>query len=151
MRRLHGHRGLGVHGLSAHDVAYLLCQPAGWQRLGALMRSYHRAFGASTNRYLDGGRVPPSGKRTMRTGVLARVAQPSDSKPTRKQRRSSSMVPIKDANIRRLLLEYLIAMIEEGDLQALLDEGIEPHCSTPCATAACATCCASPKCPWISG
>lgn len=36
------------------------------------------------------------------------------------------MVPIKDANIRRLLLEYLIAMIEEGDLQALLDEGIEP-------------------------
>lgn len=36
------------------------------------------------------------------------------------------MVPIKDSNIRRLLLEYLIAMIEEGDLQALLDEGIEP-------------------------
>ena len=51
---------LGVHGLSAHDVAYLLCQPVGWQRLGALMRSYHRAFGASTNRYLDGEESAPT-------------------------------------------------------------------------------------------
>ena len=37
------------------------------------------------------------------------------------------MVPIKDAHIRRLLLEYLVSLIEEGDLQALLDEGIEPE------------------------
>ena len=37
------------------------------------------------------------------------------------------MVPIKDAHIRRLLLEYLVTLIEEGDLQALLDEGIEPE------------------------
>ena len=50
----------GVHGLSAHDVAYLLCQPAGWQRLSALMRCYHSAFGASTNLYLDGEESAPT-------------------------------------------------------------------------------------------
>ena len=37
------------------------------------------------------------------------------------------MVPIKDVHVRRMLLEYLVSLIEEGDLQALLDEGLEPE------------------------
>ena len=49
----------GVHGMAAHDVAHLLCEPIGWQRLGALMRSYHAAFSATTNRYLDGEESAP--------------------------------------------------------------------------------------------
>ena len=43
----------GTHGMSAHDVACLLCRPEGWARLGALMRSYHAAFSAPDTTYLD--------------------------------------------------------------------------------------------------
>ncbi len=49
----------GGHGMTARDVAFLLCQPVGWQRLGALMRSYHEAFSAPANRYLDGEESAP--------------------------------------------------------------------------------------------
>ena len=37
------------------------------------------------------------------------------------------MVPINDPHLRRQLLEYLVSLIEAGDFQALLDEGLEPE------------------------
>ena len=50
----------GAHGMSAHDIAYLLCRPEGWQALSALMRSYHAAF-AATDAMPVAGTVPESG------------------------------------------------------------------------------------------
>ena len=54
----------GGHGMTARDVAYLLCQPVGWQRLGALMRSYHAAFSEAAKHYLDGEESAPMQSNT---------------------------------------------------------------------------------------